>query len=180
MRKVSRHGDGGAQRRGAIEDSGRKPPVARMEPVADDAGAGRELWGLADSQQQPGAEELAEALHEAGDELRERPQTKAAGQKKARPELVDHRAGRQLRKRIGPEEGGEQIAHVRDRQPEIMADQEIGDGERRAVDIVDHAGRDQHGERRTLDRFHPGRRFQRLRHRHSSLSTVSLTGSLAS
>ena len=106
---------------------------------------------LADAQQDPGAEELAEPLHKSAEKLGERPESKAAGEQQAGPELVDHRACRQLRERIGPEKGGKQVAHVRDRQAEILADEQIGDRERGAVDVVDHAGQDQHRERRPLD-----------------------------
>ena len=40
-----------------------------MEPVADHAGAGWKLRRFPHAEQQPGAEELAEALHKSGDEL---------------------------------------------------------------------------------------------------------------
>jgi hypothetical protein len=66
-----RHGDCGAKRRGAIEDSGRKSAVARMEPIADHASAGRKLRRLADAQQHTSGEELAEPLHDAAEELGE-------------------------------------------------------------------------------------------------------------
>ena len=49
---------------------------------------------------------------------------------------------------------------------EIVADREIGDRQRGPVDVVDHAGHDQHGERGPLDRFDPRRRRHHLRYRH--------------
>ena len=161
-----RHGDRGAQRRGAIEDSGREAAVARMEPVPDHASAGRELRRLADAQQQASGEELAKALDNAAEELGERPKSEAESQQPARPELVDHCACRQLRKRVSPEEGGQEVAHIRDRQMQIVANEQIGDRQGGAVDIVDRAGHDQHGERNPLDRFDPRRRRHHLRYRH--------------
>src|SRR6202042_2595698 len=111
-----------AQRRGAVEDTRGKTPVARIEPVANNARPGRELRRLADAEQEAGAEELAEALHESAEKLGERPKTEAARQKQARPELVDHGARGQLRERIGPQEGGQEVPHVRDRQMQIVSD----------------------------------------------------------
>ena len=70
-----RHGDRGAQGRGAIEDAGRKAAVAWIEPVPDHARAGRKLRRLADAQQDTGGEELAKALHESAEELGERPES---------------------------------------------------------------------------------------------------------
>ena len=59
------HSDRRAQRRGAVEDSGRQAAVARIEPIADDAGAGRKLRRFPYAQKEPGAEKLAETLDES-------------------------------------------------------------------------------------------------------------------
>jgi hypothetical protein len=115
--------------------------------------AGRKLRRFADAEQDAGAEELAEILHQPAQELREGPQAETHGQKQARPQAVDHGAGRQLRECIGPQKGGEQIPHLRDRQTKLFPDQGIGDGQRRAVDVIDDAGNDQQSESDTLNRF---------------------------
>jgi hypothetical protein len=39
--------------------------------------------------------------------------------------------------RSAQRKGGQQVAHIRDRQAQILADQQIGDRERGAVDVVD-------------------------------------------
>ena len=88
-----------------------KMPVASprsrgLNQFADHARAGRKLRRLADAQEEPGAEELAKALDKPAQELGERPSAEAECQEQARPELVDHGAGRQLRERVGPEKGG--------------------------------------------------------------------------
>jgi hypothetical protein len=114
--------------------------------------------------QDAGAEELAEPSHQSAEHLREGPEAQAAGQQNARPQSVDHRAGRQLREGVSPQEGREQVTHIGDRQPEVFANQRIGDRQGRAVDVVDHARYDQHGQRDALDRFEARRRREYRRH----------------
>jgi hypothetical protein len=104
-------------------------------------------------EQDAGAEELAEILHQAAEELRERPQAEAHCQKFTRPQPVDHGAGGQLRESVGPQKCGEEITHVRDRQSEFLPDQRIGNGQGRPIDVIDDAGNDQHSQRDTLNRF---------------------------
>jgi hypothetical protein len=85
------------------------------------------------------------------------------------PQPVDHRAGGELRECVGPQEGGKQVTHIRDRQPEFLADQRIGNRERRAIDVVDDPGNDQQSQRDALNRFQPWRR--KLHSRHDSFSS---------
>ena len=63
---------------------------------------------------------------------------------------VHQRAAGQLGEGVGPEKSREQQAHVGDGQAEFLADQRVGDRERRAVQVVQGAGEDQHDEGRAL------------------------------
>jgi hypothetical protein len=123
------------------------------------------LRRLADAEQDAGAEELAEALHQSAEQLRQRPQAEAHGQQDARTKPVDHGAGRQLRERIGPEESREQITHVRDGETELFADQRIGDGQGRPVDVIDHTCEHQQRQRETLNQLDAWRRQLHSGHR---------------
>ena len=52
-------------------------------------------------------------------------------------------ADRQLEDGVGPGEGGQQRAHLPGRREvHLVGDRVVGDGERRAVDVIHHAGRD--------------------------------------
>ena len=97
-------------------------------------------------------------MDEPAEELGERPKCKAARQQQTRAELVHHGGCGQLRERIGPEKGGDQIAHFRNGKTEFFPDQRIGDGQCRTVDVIDDAGNHQQGQGDTLYRFEARRR----------------------
>ncbi len=136
-----------------------------MEPVADHASAGRKLRRFAHAEQQPGGEELAEALDESADEAGR--MTKGRGRTSREGAARTCRPSRRsaIAKTHRPRERRTEDSPCPRSTGRDRGGSEIGDSERRAVDVVDHAGHDQHGQRRPLDRSHPRRRLQRFQHR---------------
>jgi hypothetical protein len=153
-----RRGDRGAKSGGAIEHAGGKAAAAHVEPVPHHTGAGGELRRFAQAQDRATEHELAEIGAKAGKPLGELPQQDAGAQQAARPETVYQPSSRKLGKGIGPEEGREQQAHVRDRQMQVGADQRIADRQRGTVDVVHRAADHQQAQRGDLHPAHPRRR----------------------
>ena len=174
-RGQQRRGDGRPERGGAVPYPGRQAAAAHVVPVAHDPHGAREHRRLAQAQERSGEDELPEARDEARRRLRHGPDHEAGAQHAARPQPVEQRPARQLGEGVGPQEGGEQQAHVGDRQAELLADQRVGDRERGTVDVVQRAGEDEQDERGSLCARDAWRRHGRghpCRRRHRAQSGV--------
>jgi hypothetical protein len=112
---------------------------------------------LADAEHDARAYELPERGDHPAEHLAERPAAQPEGQRQARAQAVGQGAGRQLREGIGPQERRQQQSHIRDGQAQILPDQRIGHRQGGAIDVVDHPGRHQEGERERLDALHARR-----------------------
>ena len=121
-----------------------KPRFLDMKPVADDPCASRELWGFSNTKTDARDKKLSVAGHEARRPLRKRPDNQSRTEQDARPRSVDQNSRRQLRECVAHEERGKQHAHRCCSKSKFLANFDIGNGKRRAVQVVNNSAGNEH------------------------------------
>lgn len=117
------------------------------EPLARAADACRIERSFACAEEDAQDDEEREGADEAGEHLRRGPEDEASAENLAGAGAIEQADERELRDAVGEGERGEEPAHLRGVEMHLGADGGVGDGERGAVEEVDHAREEEQRER---------------------------------
>ena len=140
-----RHPDDVREFRGGVEDRRRQRPLLAREPIARRFRVGRKGRRFGDAKDHASGEDPAESAGDGNQQRRAGPKERADPADQGDAETVQHKPGRDLQQRIGPEERAEQQPHLSGGETEFVLQLRPGDRQIDAVEIVDeHADAEQH------------------------------------